>query len=200
MSCFMIKNAPKTLILSITLLLILGVKETRGSCPFVATSYTLPSSYSYPLAIAFSPNGLYVATANDIDPSNVTLFKLVCPSPAVSYSLPSGSQEPDSVAFSQDGLYLATANYNSSDVTIFKVNPNSTNTSLVLGTSFPLPNGSLQPKSITFSYDNSYVATANSNSNDVSLFKFVSGQLTGGISYALPTNSTHITGQKYKKS
>jgi WD40 repeat protein len=73
------------------------------------TSYTLPSGSKLPTGINFSPNGLYLATANYND---VTIFSVGAGgilSGATSYALPSGSYAPVTVAFSSDGSYLATS-------------------------------------------------------------------------------------------
>jgi DNA-binding beta-propeller fold protein YncE len=85
-------------------------------------SYPLPSGSTSPASVAFSPNGSYLATANDVlNYANVTIFSVGAGgvlSGATSYPLPSGSTGPISVAFSPNGSYLATANINSNNVTM----------------------------------------------------------------------------------
>ncbi len=64
--------------------------------------------------------------------------------------------------------------------------------SLQSGTSYALPAGSTGPSAIAFSPSGSYVAIANDNSNDVTVFQISGGgTLNGGTSYALPAGSTH---------
>ena len=58
--------------------------------------------------------------------------------------------------------------------------------------SYPLPPGSKNPNSVALSSDGQYLATANVNTNDVSLF-IVSpdGKLNSGTRYVLPAGATH---------
>ena len=86
---------------------------------------------------------------------------------------------------------FATANYKSSTATLFSVRPTDALNTLTSPISYPLPLNSSNPSSIAFSFNTTYIATANSNSNDVTLFKIVADQLTGAQSYALPANSTN---------
>ncbi len=89
------------------------------------TSYKMPpaSIYTPPHAVAFSPDGLYLATANNFS-SSVTIFSVESDgvfSLPCSYALPIGSSAPYSLAFSSNGAYLATANLTSNDVTVFTI-------------------------------------------------------------------------------
>ena len=134
------------------------------------TSYTLPSNSLFPQSIVFSPNGLYLATANFYS-NDVTVFQ-VQPngvlSKGISYSLPSyNDQNPASVAFSLNGAYLATVNEFSNGITLFHVGLGGI---LSGGASYALPSGSSQPGSVAFSPDGSYLVTANFNSNNVTVF------------------------------
>jgi len=45
-----------------------------------ASSYALPAGSTVPVAVAFSPNDAYLATANS-NSSDVTLFKVVAETP-----------------------------------------------------------------------------------------------------------------------
>ncbi len=86
------------------------------------TNYTLPSGGDTPQSVAFSPDGMLLATANS-DSDDVSLFNVTGSvlSGGVSYGLPSGGDTPVSVTFSPDGMLLATGNVGSSDVSLFTV-------------------------------------------------------------------------------
>jgi 6-phosphogluconolactonase (cycloisomerase 2 family) len=142
-------------------------------------SYSLPATSEYPYSVVFSPNGLYLATANggclgcaSSDPGDVTIFTVGAGSLGgkTSYALPvaASSAEAFSVDFSPNGSYLAVANYYSSgNLIIFSVGTGGTLTS---GVSYTLPSGSAGPYSVVFSPNGLYIATANAGSNDVTLF------------------------------
>ncbi len=170
-----------------------GIVSLSGQ---VVGTYSIPGSY--PLSIAFSPNGAYLATANS-ESNDVTIFNVGANgnlSGGTSYSV--GSGQPQSIAFSPDGKYLATANLGSNDVTVFSIE-----TGGVLGnpTSYQLPNSSTSPVAVAFSPDGNYLATANlfgtaatdgfsSFLPDVTLFALNNGVLSNGISYSLPASTT----------
>ena len=90
----------------------------------------MPAGSIEPQSVAFSHNGLGVATANAVS-DDVTVFTLTggLLNSGVSYPLLFGSQSPNSVAFSPDDLNLAVANRLTNNVTIFTtdciISPNS---------------------------------------------------------------------------
>jgi WD40 repeat protein len=158
---------------------------TQGGEYYVPNGTDVPCTSVNISSVAFSPNGLYLATANS-GSNNVTLFSVSAGvlSNGKSYALPTGSTSPQSIAFSPDGSYLATANCESNDVTIFAL----TEGALSGATSYALPGGSTGPVSVAFSPNGSYLATAN-QSNDVTLFKVAGRILNNGASYPLPQGS-----------
>ena len=58
---------------------------------------------------------------------------------------------------------------------------------LVNATNYALPTDASIPLSVTFSPDGTLLATANANSDDVSLFNVSGNMLIGGINYPLPS-------------
>ena len=60
---------------------------------------------------------------------------------------------------------------------------------LINGTNYTLPGGN-SPASVTFSPDGMLLATANSLSDDVSLFNVTGSGLTGGVSYGMPSGGS----------
>lgn len=155
------------------------------------TSYSLPSQSKKPVAVTFSPDGNYIATANfgSNDVSIVTLTN------STSYSLPLGSMQPDSVSFSPDGKHLITSDYSDDDMTLFVVNPDGT---LADGTSYPPPpidrsgfanSGALSP-------DGKFFATVIWSADVVNMYKLAcyikslkeEGEARAKNSQALSTN------------
>jgi WD40 repeat protein len=83
---------------------------------------------SIPWGVAFSPDGQFLATANNAggSPSSVSLFAVQSGGVLSLIGSPvlTGASEPTSVAFSPDSSLLASANYGGShSVSIFNVNP-----------------------------------------------------------------------------
>src|SRR5947209_3127020 len=82
---------------------------------------------SIPYSVAFSPNGQFLATANNAgNPAGGTVSLFAVKSGALillGSPVPTGAFAPTSVAFSPDGSLLATANYGSHSVSIFNVTP-----------------------------------------------------------------------------
>lgn len=156
-------------------------------------SYPPPSGSSSPVWVVFSQDSLtcYVASEESF---SVSGFTITCPaqtlSPATSYLLPLNSRGPVAVDFSSNGELLGTANYNTSNISIFPVDLGTDLISLLPGTSYPLPSGSLNPSAFKFSHQANYLAaTANSGSGDITVFNATVGAFTGK-SYKLPGNYT----------
>ena len=75
------------------------------------TSYPLPSGSTNPWSVTFSPDGKYLAVADE--GSGITIFTVGAGgalSKGASYDLPYGSSTPFGVAFSPNGKYLASVN------------------------------------------------------------------------------------------
>lgn len=166
----------------ISLLTCIGARLHGAPCQ---ASYSLPSGATKPHGAVFSPDGTFLATANNGD-NNVTLFNVSqgVLSGGTNYALPGSSSLPYSVAFSPNGAYLATSNA-SNDVTLFAV----TGTGLSGGASAPLPTGANSPTTVAFSPDSSHIVTANYATNNVTVFAINNGVLSTGINYALPAGS-----------
>jgi len=152
------------------------------------TSYTLPGGTT-PGRAVFSPNGLYLATANGSS-NDVTIFSVTngVLNSGVTYPLPSGSLDSTGVVFSPDGAYLAVSDGNSDQVTLFTV----TNGVLNAGTSYPIPaqpSGLQYPFWISFSPDGQCVAVA--HGLGLSLFNVSNGVLGAGTYYSLPSGQGH---------
>ncbi len=143
-----------------------------------------------PVAVAFSSDGVYLATANSAS-NDVTLFNAtngVLKSIA-SQVLPAGSKKPRSLVFvptSTGEFLVATANSDSNDITIFPIKVGR----LSAGTSYPLPAGAVEPVFIAVSSNGAYLATANSGSNSITLFSSINDILDQGTSYYLPDQSS----------
>jgi DNA-binding beta-propeller fold protein YncE len=130
--------------------------KAYGFCVSPGTSYgSTPIGSAQPYSVAFSPDGLYLATANT-GSNSVTITSIGAngPSGAISYALSPGSTYPASVAFSPSGEYLATANFSSSDITLFKVTKGGI---LTGGISYTLPSSSSGPNSLAFSPDSLFL-------------------------------------------
>jgi len=154
------------------------------------TSYQLPGTSKQPQAISFSPNGSLVATAN-FGTDDVSIFKLTNGTldAGTSYSLPENSKAPSSLAFSPNGSYLATLTQNPNTITIFPVSETGT---LGKAVSYPISDSTYDLlQSLTFSPDNTAVATANSYSNTIVVSTFRNGALDRSISFALPLGSLY---------
>ena len=123
---------------------------TEAACSVIeSANYPVPLGSTYPVSVAVSPSGSYLATANGSS-NDVTIFTVGSGgalSKAATYLLPSGSTGVQSVAFSPNGSYLATANGSSSDVTIFTVGSGG---ALSNATSYALPSGSTDSTSVAF--------------------------------------------------
>lgn len=105
-------------------------------------STSLPAGSSASESIIFSPNGLYLATANPNTPNDVTLFSIdkEVVRRGTSDALPMGSSTPFTAQFSPNGAYLATANNGSDGIKLFVFPRNSMSKphSVSKGTTFPL--------------------------------------------------------------
>jgi 6-phosphogluconolactonase (cycloisomerase 2 family) len=145
-----------------------------------------------PVALAFSPGGKVLATANQTD-NTVSVFS-VNPStgaltPVAGSPFPIGTTHgPLSVAFSPSGALLATANFTSSSVSVFSVNPSTGALTPVAGSPFPI---GATPETVAFSPSGGLLATSNQFSNSVSVFSVNSstGALTQVPSSPFATGS-----------
>jgi len=151
-----------------------------------ATNYELPNGAVEPQAVAFSPDGRYLATANRAT-DNVTVFVHIdgALGAGTNYDLPSGGTAPYSLVFSPDGNYLLVANFQSGDITVFAFS----NGVLSGGANFALPDIQ-RPANLAISPDGSVVATANEGTPAcVTTFLFNDGTLSGGTNYAPAASS-----------
>ena len=161
------------------LTIICTISSATRTCPSLSgINYELPSVSTFPDSIAFSPNGLYLATANVYSLGStvdVTLFSVGTGgtlSGAYSYPLASGATGFTQISFSPNSSYLAVANQGLNTVTLFTAEPEGT---LIGGNAYALPSGSTSPLSVSFSPDGLYCATANLTSNDVTIFTVGAG-------------------------
>lgn len=136
------------------------------------TTSSLPTESREPRSLVFVPlanSSLLLATANSgSNDVTIYLFQAGKLSNARSYPLPSGAVSPQSIASSPDGSQLATANTDSSTITVFTT----TDGMLDQGTIYRLPAHSKACAAVAFypsHKSKGVVATANSNSNDVSV-------------------------------
>lgn len=142
---------PASISIYIALAALLIISKPLPACSYLntGTDYTLPTGSTYDIAVAFSPNSLYLATVNK-DSNDVTIFTIKIDGTlgkGNSYSLPGGSTAPLALAFSPNGSYLATANQDSGDVTIFSIG---TGGILSSARSYPVPSGSSFTYSVAF--------------------------------------------------
>jgi uncharacterized repeat protein (TIGR01451 family) len=155
-----------------------GRLSPAGGSPF---STTRPhGSNAGPNAVAFSPDGTLLATANPNDDS-VSVFEVEADGrlgpPLGPFSTDNGPTAPGgfpfSVAFSPDGRLLATANLFTDNVSVFEVAPDGT-LHQVSGSPFATTRsgGGSGPQSVAFSPTGGLLATA--NQSDVSLFDVAS--------------------------
>jgi 6-phosphogluconolactonase (cycloisomerase 2 family) len=129
-----------------------------------------------PSALAFSPDGSLLATANLAD-GTVSVFSMASTGSLTEVGgspFPTGN-EPYAIAFSPSGAYLATANFYDGTVSVFAVNGTTGALAEVRGS--PFQTGS-QPRSVAFSPGGSLLATANGDGT-VSVFSFEAG--TGAL-------------------
>lgn len=171
-----------------------GAAQVPGS-PFSNPPITGGNATSF--AVAFSPSGALLATANFGD-NSVSLFEVsaggvLTPVTGSPFALQAGATAPVSVAFSPNGALLATADNDSSDVSLFQVSGTGTATTLTPVTNSPFTTGAAtNPASVAFSHNGALLAAADSMTSRVALFS-VSG--TGAATTLTPvTNSPFATG------
>ena len=120
--------------------------------PVANSPFKTGAAGSVPYSVAFSPDGKFLATANNAGGSvvgSVSLFsvKLGGALNLVGPPVPTGAFTPTSVAFSPDSSLLATANYGSHSVSVFNV----TSTGLtLLGPPFTTGSPNESPFSVAF--------------------------------------------------
>jgi 6-phosphogluconolactonase (cycloisomerase 2 family) len=122
-----------------------------------------------PVAVAFSPNRPFLATADYVG-GDISMFSWN--SAAAALAGVTGSPfatglGPDAIAFSPSGSLLAATNLVGSTVSVFSVASDGA-LAQVGGSPFPAGNG---PRSIAFSPTGNLLATANSYDNTVTLFR-----------------------------
>ncbi len=147
-----------------------GFTQVRGS-PFATGG-------SNPEAVAFSPSGNLLATANN-GSNSFSLFSVsssgaltqVSGSP---FSLPAG---PDAVAFSPNSGLLAVVSYVGSFMALYQVSPDGSLTP-VQGSPFFTP----LPDAVTFSPDGSLLVVANTNNDTLSVYSLNSS----GVPFVVP--------------
>ena len=116
---------------------------------------------SQPVAVAFTPNGTNLATAN-LKSNDITIFKVTdgLLSHGISEPLPDRSSQPRSIVFltSLDSdLLIATSNSGSNDITIFQLKSGD----LTKLKSYSLPAGETDPEALALSANGNYIVTAN---------------------------------------
>jgi 6-phosphogluconolactonase (cycloisomerase 2 family) len=130
---------------------------------------TATPALGYPSAVAFSPDGGLVATAN-LNASTVSMFTVTASGALTSAGVDTATGNgPSAVAFSPDGKLLATADETASRVSMFSVSSDGGLTALGYDAT-----GST-PYSVAFSPNGELLATANSVSDTVSVFTLASG-------------------------
>ncbi len=128
---------------------------------FPSTSATL--NLINPNAVAWSPNGQYLALVN-YTADNISLITVNNPlSPVVIASSITGSV-PYAVAWSPNGQYLAVANYGSNNVSLYDV----TNPYSPINIATPTVEIT-NPYALAWSPNGQYIAVANNGSNSVSV-------------------------------
>lgn len=163
--------------------------DTDSDCSAV---YPLPTDSSHPVSLAFSPEGNYLAVADNYS-DQVTLFhvKNGALRRGASYALPAGSDHPTSVAFSKNHVAVAHAfKVYDNRVTLFTLDSNG---ALVNGTTYGLHFFSRYAgiSAVAFSPDGEYLATAGGFA-DVGLFQvYPNGTLSTGEHYTSPLNSAY---------
>jgi 6-phosphogluconolactonase len=180
----------------VTLLGCLCVAAAASAAPVFTQVQGSPfaSGGAAPVAVAFSPGGGFLATANQTD-NTVSMFS-VNPStgaltPVAGSPFPIGTTHgPLSVAFSPSGGLLATANFNSSSVSVFSVNPSTGALTPVSGSPFSVGAG-IFPETVAFSPSGGLLATSNQFNDSVSVFSVNSstGALTQVPSSPFATGS-----------
>jgi hypothetical protein len=149
--------------------------------------------------LALFLNSSEIATANG-GSNDVTIFQLAAGTltNGTSYPLPVGTFLPLSLALSPDGVHLATADvgssafYGSQAITLFTRVGQIT---IDNATSYQLPDNSTNCVSVAFApptdgTTNTYLATANSHSNDVSLFTLFGQSASSGTTTT--TTNSHL--------
>ena len=141
--------------------------------------------------IAFSPNGNYLAVGNYVGGSGSEIALCTISAGGVlniqhTYTLPQDGLS--TLAFSPNGLYFAFSNSYHNFITLYKFD--SVTGVLSNPTTRNLPNNSKTPNSITFSPNSKYIATANFESHDRTIFGIkLSGLLENGVDHDLPIGS-----------
>jgi len=152
---------------------------------------------SIPYSVAFSPNGQFLATANNADASaggSVSLFAVQSGTlNLVAAAVPTGALTPTSVAFSPDSSLLATANYGSNSVSVFNVKPTGPT---LLGPPFATGSPNKSPYSVAFrptspSAGPGLLVAANwLNDNTLSVFALSQS----GTTWSVSTPKSFVTG------
>lgn len=157
--------------------------QINACCLTSGTRYLLPSGSAQPIAVAFSPNGSLLATANSSS-NNVTLFTVTngVLNSGTPYALPAGSVQPGQIAFSPDGSLLAVLNKSSGNIVLFQVSGGV----LSGATSYTITGGALA-QAFAFSPSGAYVATVNKNgaTGSITVFQVSAGTLINPVSYNL---------------
>jgi 6-phosphogluconolactonase (cycloisomerase 2 family) len=162
-----------------------SVASTGQLTPVVQSVAANADTGSGPCSLAFSPNGDLLATANfgdntasvlAVDPSSGQLTPVT---QSVATNADTGVG-PYSVAFSPSGGLLATANYDSDTLSLFTVAATSGQLTPVTQTVAANADTGSGPVSVAFSPNWGLLATANYDSDTVSLFTVdaATGQLT----------------------
>ncbi len=156
---------------------------------FSANSYPIPhgtAGDNTPLAIQFSPNGSFLATANTSN--DITIFQVSAQgvlSGAVSY--PMGTNCCSSLVFTPDSSHIAVLGTGSNSVIMCAIS----GTGVITGsTSYTLPTGATSPQALAISPNGSLLATCNGSGN-VTLFKLSNGVLSGGTNTATSSDGAN---------
>ncbi len=141
-----------------------------------STAISNPATGSSPYSVSWSPDGIYIATANEGNNTVSIINVLANPSSPSTVSTISVGSTPNSLSWSPNGTYLAVANSGSNTVSI--INVANTAAPTVLST---IPVGT-NPLFVAWSANNQYIAVANNTSNTVSI-----------ISVAYPAAATIVS-------
>jgi 6-phosphogluconolactonase (cycloisomerase 2 family) len=152
--------------------------------PVVQNPGTNADTGTYPRALAFSPNGDFLAVAN-YQSGTVSMFSVAANGQLTPIGTPTAapageypSYAPQGVAFSPNGDLLATSDYEDSSVALFTVSGTGALTAITQNTPANADTGS-DPLGLQFSPSGSLLAVPNGSSSTVSMYTVTGGgQLT----------------------
>ncbi len=121
-----------------------------------------------PQSVAFSPNGNYLAVANNAG-NSLQIFSFTAGTPALVGTVNTGaSTNPYSVAWSPNGNYFAVVNNGSSTLQVYSF---SGGTPTLVGNAVST-GSSAGPLSVSWSPNGNYIAVVNGNLNNLQVYSF----------------------------